>query len=86
MTNKKKLNSMPLTASILFFLILGSCVASAGTETRLTQGEQLTTGTGGTPTSWYWDFGDGINPKQSMNAAHTFTNPEMYNFTLTVAN
>ena len=86
MTNKKKLNSMPLTASILFFLILGSCMASAGTETRLTQGERLTTGNGGTPTSWYWDFGDCINPKQSMNATHTFTNPEMYNVTLTVAN
>jgi PGF-pre-PGF domain-containing protein len=86
MTNKKKLNSMPLTASILFFLILSSCVASAGTETRLTQGERLTTGTGGTPTSGYWDFGDGINPKQSMNATRTFTSPEMYNVTLTTAN
>ncbi|AKB43180.1 PGF-pre-PGF domain-containing protein [Methanosarcina vacuolata] len=42
MTNKKKLNSIPLTASLLFFLIFGSCIASAGTETRLIHGERLT--------------------------------------------
>ncbi len=42
--------------------------------------------TGGVPTSWYWDFGDGINSKHAMNATHTFTNPGVYNVTLTVAN
>ena len=42
--------------------------------------------TGGVPTSWLWDFGDGINSKHAMNATHTFTNPGIYNVTLTVAN
>ena len=42
--------------------------------------------TGGVPTSWYWDFGDGINSKHAMNATHTFTKPGFYNVTLTVAN
>jgi PGF-pre-PGF domain-containing protein len=42
--------------------------------------------TGGVPTSWDWDFGDGINSKHAMNATHTFANPGMYNVTLTVAN
>ena len=42
--------------------------------------------TGGVPTSWYWDTGDGIYSKHAMNATHTFTNPGVYNVTLTVAN
>ncbi|HEX3078642.1 MAG TPA: PKD domain-containing protein [Lachnospiraceae bacterium] len=42
--------------------------------------------TGGVPTSWYWDFGDGVNSKHAMNATHTFTKPGFYNVTLTVAN
>ncbi len=42
--------------------------------------------TGGVPTSWYWDTGDGINSKHATNATHTFTNPGVYNVTLTVAN
>jgi beta propeller repeat protein len=42
--------------------------------------------TGGVPTSWYWDFGDGINSKHATNATHTFPNPGVYNVTLTVAN
>jgi PGF-pre-PGF domain-containing protein len=43
-------------------------------------------GTGGLPTSWLWDFGDGINSKNAMNATHTFTKPGIYNVTLTVTN
>jgi PGF-pre-PGF domain-containing protein len=42
--------------------------------------------TGGVPTSWYWDFGDGINSKHATNATRTFPNPGVYNITLTVAN
>jgi PKD repeat protein len=42
--------------------------------------------TGGVPTSWLWDTGDGINSKHATNATHTFTNPGVYNVTLTVAN
>jgi len=44
------------------------------------------TGTGGVPTSWLWDFGDGIHSKHAMNATHTFTKPGTYNVTLTVTN
>lgn len=44
------------------------------------------TSTGGVPTSWYWDTGDGIYSKHAMNATHTFTKPGIYNVTLTVAN
>jgi PGF-pre-PGF domain-containing protein len=42
--------------------------------------------TGGVPTSWYWDTGDGNYSKHAMNATHTFTKPGIYNVTLTVAN
>ncbi|MCO5383494.1 MAG: PGF-pre-PGF domain-containing protein [Methanosarcina barkeri] len=42
--------------------------------------------TGGVPTSWLWDFGDGIDSKHATNATHTFTKPGIYNVTLTVAN
>ncbi|HWQ48142.1 MAG TPA: PGF-pre-PGF domain-containing protein [Methanosarcina sp.] len=42
--------------------------------------------TGGVPTSWYWDFGDGTNSKHATNATHTFTNPGVYNVTLIVEN
>lgn len=44
------------------------------------------TSTGGVPTSWHWDTGDGICSKHAMNATHTFTNPGVYDVTLTVAN
>ncbi|WP_292391679.1 PKD domain-containing protein [Methanosarcina sp. UBA5] len=40
----------------------------------------------GEPTSWLWDFGDGINSKHAMNATHTFTKPGTYNVTLNVTN
>ena len=41
--------------------------------------------TGG-PTSWLWDFGDGINSKHALNATHTFTEPGKYNVSLIVMN
>jgi len=41
--------------------------------------------TGG-PTSWFWDFGDGINSKHDLNATHTFTQPGKYNVSLIVMN
>lgn len=43
------------------------------------------TSTGPAPTSWLWDFGDGINSKHAMNATHTFTTPGIYDVTLTVS-
>src|SRR5450759_3969527 len=43
-------------------------------------------GTGGVPTSWYWDFGDGINSKHAQTATHTFTDPGTYTVTLTINN
>ena len=44
------------------------------------------TGIGGAPTSWYWDFGDGINSKNAMTVTHTFTKPGNYTIGLTVGN
>jgi len=44
------------------------------------------TSTGGSPTSWLWDFGDGIYSKHAMNATHTFTKPGNYTVSLTVEN
>ncbi|WP_048180706.1 PGF-pre-PGF domain-containing protein [Methanosarcina siciliae] len=44
------------------------------------------TGSGGTPTSWLWDFGDGITSKHAQTAKHTFTNPGTYDVSLTLTN
>ncbi|MGA9187251.1 MAG: PGF-pre-PGF domain-containing protein, partial [Methanosarcina sp.] len=44
------------------------------------------TSTGGVPTSWIWDFGDGTDSKHAMNATHTFTKPGNYTISLTVGN
>jgi beta propeller repeat protein/parallel beta-helix repeat protein len=40
----------------------------------------------GAPIYWFWDFGDGINSKHSLNATHTFTEPGIYDVSLTVTN
>jgi PKD repeat protein len=44
------------------------------------------TSTGGVPTSWYWDFGDGTTSEDAQTAVHTFTKPGIYTVTLTVTN
>jgi beta propeller repeat protein len=44
------------------------------------------TSDGGTPASWYWDFGDDINSKHAQTATHTFTKLGAYNVSLTVTN
>jgi len=41
---------------------------------------------GGTPTSWYWEFGDGVNSKHAQTATHTFTKLGTYDVSLTVTN
>jgi len=46
----------------------------------------LTDNSTGGPTSWLWDFGDGINSKHALNATHTFTEPGKYNISLIVTN
>ncbi|HET8685234.1 MAG TPA: PKD domain-containing protein, partial [Methanosarcina sp.] len=42
--------------------------------------------TGGVPTSWTWDFGDGNDSKHAMNATHTFTMPRNYTISLIAGN
>jgi beta propeller repeat protein len=42
--------------------------------------------TGGTPTSYYWDFGDKTTSKHAYTAKHTFTKPGNYTVSLTVKN
>lgn len=44
------------------------------------------TSSGGIPTSWYWDFGDGINSRHAQTATHTFAESGTYNVSLTVSN
>lgn len=44
------------------------------------------TSTGGTPTSWYWDFGDGIQSKHAQTATHTFRKAGEYTVSLTATN
>jgi PKD repeat protein len=39
----------------------------------------------GSPTSWQWNFGDGSSNSTLQNPDHVFTNPGVYNVTLTVA-
>ncbi|MCP5024043.1 MAG: PKD domain-containing protein [bacterium] len=41
--------------------------------------------TGGVPTSWTWDFGDGSSSTE-QNPLHTYTNPGFYTVTLTASN
>ncbi len=63
MTNKNRLHSILLIASVLFFLILSSSVTSAGTETQLTQGERLVQGTTiyGNIVTWSETAGNGVH-------------------------
>ncbi|RPJ75890.1 MAG: PKD domain-containing protein, partial [Alphaproteobacteria bacterium] len=44
------------------------------------------TSIGGTPTKWYWNFGDGIYSKHAKTATHTFKKAGKYTVTLTVTN
>jgi outer membrane protein assembly factor BamB/PKD repeat protein len=46
---------------------------------------QFTDTSGGTPTSWFWDFGDGKN-STLQNPAHTYSLPGIYSINLTTAN
>lgn len=38
------------------------------------------------PTSWAWDFGDGIIESEEQNPIHTYNNPGTYMITLTASN
>ena len=44
------------------------------------------TSTGGTPTTWYSDFGDGTNSNKARTTTHTFTRQGIYTVTLTITN
>ncbi|AKB36716.1 cell surface protein [Methanosarcina siciliae C2J] len=76
----------------VYDLTAGPIEPQAGFTSNVTSGiAPLTvlftdTSTGGVPTSWHWDTGDGIYSKHAMNATHTFTEPGVYNVTLTVEN
>lgn len=45
----------------------------------------FTDGSTGSPTSWYWDFGDGANSTQ-QNPKHTYSAVGVYTVTLTASN
>jgi chitinase len=63
MNNKGKLYSISLALLVLFFLILGSSVSSAGTETRLTNDALLTQRTSiyGNIITWSETAGNGVH-------------------------
>lgn len=63
MKNKGELRSIPLTVLVLLFFILGPFEASAGTETRLTNGERLTSSTAiyGNIVTWSETAGNGVH-------------------------
>ena len=96
----KKKYKIFLTALIFVCLISVSSTALADTEvvnpladfsTNITMGNAplivlFTDQSTGSPISWLWDFGDGIDSKHAMNATHTFTTPGTYTVTLTVTN
>ncbi len=46
---------------------------------------QFTDLSGGRPTSWHWDFGDGTS-STTQNPQHTYTTPGTYTVTLTATN
>lgn len=46
---------------------------------------QFTDLSGGLPTSWHWDFGDGTT-SNDRNPTHTYTKPGIYTVALTVSN
>ncbi|SCG84728.1 PKD domain-containing protein [Methanobacterium congolense] len=46
---------------------------------------QFTDSSIGTPTSWLWDFGDGVTSTE-QNPTHTYTKPGNYTVTLTTSN
>ena len=46
---------------------------------------QFTDLSGGRPTSWHWDFGDGTSSTE-QNPTHTYASPGTYTVTLTVTN
>ena len=40
----------------------------------------------GSPTSWYWNFGDGVTSTHAWTATHTYTKAGTYTVSLTVKN
>jgi PKD repeat protein len=47
---------------------------------------QFTDNSYGNPTSYAWNFGDGLITSKEQNPVHTYTKPGDYNVTLTVTN
>lgn len=47
---------------------------------------QFTDESGGSPTSWAWNFGDGVGTSTLRDPTYTYSNPGVYSVTLTVSN
>lgn len=84
--SEKNYDYLPLTAKYNSVLPTSDFTANVTSGTVPLVVLFTDTGTGGTPTSWLWDFGDGITSKHAQTATHTFTNPGTYDVILTVTN
>ncbi|WP_440945303.1 PGF-pre-PGF domain-containing protein [Methanosarcina sp. T3] len=84
--SEKNYDYLPLTAKYNSVLPASDFTANVTSGTAPLVVLFTDTGSGGTPTSWLWDFGDGITSKHARTATHTFTNSGAYNVSLTVTN
>ena len=63
-------------------------VANFTTTTPIAAGTpvQFTDTTSNNPTSWFWDFGDGLGNSTNQNPLYNYANPGPYTVTLTTTN
>ncbi len=72
------------------FIVVGAAVPAAGFSASPSEGTtplivQFTDTSGGSPTSWIWDFGDGTTGS-AQNPSHTYTTAGTYSVTQIVSN
>ena len=84
--SEKNYDYLPLTAKYNSVLPISDFTANVTSGNAPLVVLFTDSGTGGSPTSWLWDFGDGITSKHARTATHTFTSPGTYNVSLTVTN
>jgi PKD repeat protein len=81
--------NMPLSTKLLLPRAAGAPPVADFSATPVRGAPPLSVGftdaSGGAPTSWLWDFGDGATSTDE-NPTHIYSDPGLYDVTLTVAN